>query len=307
MFRLCSRNGGVRMKKGGETGRRFIADLLFLLTACCTGAFATTAVMIPNGLTSGGLTGIVRILQTFIPLDFSVMYYALAMVIWIVVVLMLGMREGRKVLIVTLLYPAVLIIFEKLNFQLLEEKDIILAAIFCGLFSGVCSGLVFWRGYAFCGTESVAKILKKKLLPHVDISKILFLLDASIIILSAFIFGRNIALYALVTQFINSKMVDFILYGFETRIVQMQIITAQTEAAASYIMNDMHRGVSSCDIVGEYTGQHRKQLLVLCSPRESMVIKKYLMDADPSAFVAIMQVNTVWGEGRGFADISDEI
>jgi len=270
------------------------------------GAFATTAVMLPNGLTSGGLTGIVRILQTFIPMDFSVMYYALAILIWVVVVALLGMEEGRKVLVVTLLYPAILVVFEQINFQLLEEKDVILAAIFCGVFAGVCNGLVFWRGYSFCGTESVAKILKKKLLPHVDISKILLLLDSVIIILSAFIFGRNIALYALVTQFIGSKMVDFIMYGFETKIVQMQIITSQNEAVAQYIMHEIHRGVSSYDIVGEYTGQHRKQLIVLCSPRESMVIKKHLMEVDPLAFVTIMQVNTVWGEGRGFTDMYDE-
>ena len=294
------------MKADGKKTKRFITDLLFLVIACCVGAFATTAVMLPNGLTSGGLTGIVRILQTFIPMDFSVMYYALAILIWVVVVALLGMEEGRKVLVVTLLYPAILVVFEQINFQLLEEKDVILAAIFCGVFAGVCNGLVFWRGYSFCGTESVAKILKKKLLPHVDISKILLLLDSVIIILSAFIFGRNIALYALVTQFIGSKMVDFIMYGFETKIVQMQIITSQNEAVAQYIMHEIHRGVSSYDIVGEYTGQHRKQLIVLCSPRESMVIKKHLMEVDPSAFVTIMQVNTVWGEGRGFTDMYDE-
>ena len=46
--------------------------------------------------------------------------------------------------------------------------------------------------------------------------------------------------------------------------------------------------------------------IVLCSPRESMVIKKHLMEVDPSAFVTIMQVNTVWGEGRGFTDMYDE-
>lgn len=294
------------MKADGKKTKRFITDLFFLVIACCVGAFATTAVMLPNGLTSGGLTGIVRILQTFIPMDFSVMYYALAILIWVVVVALLGMEEGRKVLVVTVLYPAILVVFEQINFQLLEEKDVILAAIFCGVFAGVCNGLVFWRGYSFCGTESVAKILKKKLLPHVDISKILLLLDSVIIILSAFIFGRNIALYALVTQFIGSKMVDFIMYGFETKIVQMQIITSQNEAVAQYIMHEIHRGVSSYDIVGEYTGQHRKQLIVLCSPRESMVIKKHLMEVDPSAFVTIMQVNTVWGEGRGFTDMYDE-
>ena len=294
------------MKADGKKTKRFITDLFFLVIACCVGAFATTAVMLPNGLTSGGLTGIVRILQTFIPMDFSVMYYALAILIWVVVVILLGMEEGRKVLVVTLLYPAILVVFEQINFQLLEEKDVILAAIFCGVFAGVCNGLVFWRGYSFCGTESVAKILKKKLLPHVDISKILLLLDSVIIILSAFIFGRNIALYALVTQFIGSKMVDFIMYGFETKIVQMQIITSQNEVVAQYIMHEIHRGVSSYDIVGEYTGQHRKQLIVLCSPLESMVIKKHLMEVDPSAFVTIMQVNTVWGEGRGFTDMYDE-
>lgn len=285
---------------------RFFADLFFLTIACCVGAFATTAVMLPNGLTSGGLTGIVRILQTFVPMDFSVMYYALAVLIWLVVLLLLGKEEGKKVLIVTLLYPAVLVLFEQMHFQLLEEKDIILAAIFCGVFSGVCNGLVFWRGYSFCGTESVAKIIRKKLLPHVDISKILLLLDSIIIVASAFIFGRNIALYALVTQFIGSKMVDFIMYGFETKIVQMQIITSENEAVAAYIIHEIHRGVSSYDIVGEYTGKRRKQLIVLCSPRESMVIKNYLMDVDPSAFVTILQVNTVWGEGRGFTDMYDD-
>lgn len=294
------------MKKENKKIYRTAADLFFLVIACSVGAFSTTAVMIPNGLTSGGLTGIVRILQTFIPMDFSVMYYALAILIWFVVILLLGMREAKKVLVVTLLYPAILVVFEQLNLQLLEEKDVILAAIFCGVFAGVCNGLVFWRGYSFCGTESVAKIIKKKLLPHVDISKILLLLDSVIIVASAFIFGRNIALYALVTQFIGSKMVDFIMYGFETKIVQMQIITSQNEAVAHYIIHEIQRGVSSYDIVGEYTGQHRKQLIVLCSPRESMVIKKYLMDVDPAAFVAVMQVNTVWGEGRGFTDMYDE-
>ena len=275
--------------------KRTIADMIFLILGCAIGAFSTTAVMIPNGLTCGGLTGIVRIVQNYISIDFSVLYYALAIVIWIVVILTLGFREGKKVLLVTLLYPAVLFVFEKLDFQLLEEKDLLLAAIFCGIFAGACNGFVFWRGYSFCGTESIAKIVKKKWMPQVDISRILLVLDCGIIVISAFIFGRNIALYALVTQIIASKVVDFIMYGFETKIVQMQIITAKGKEVADYVMYEIRRGVSSYDIVGEYTGKHRKQLIILCSPRESMVIKKFLLETDPQAFVTILQVNTVWG------------
>ncbi len=294
------------MKAEKKNLHEFLADLFFLTIACSIGAFATTAVMLPNGLTSGGLTGIVRILQVFVPLDFSIMYYALAILILLVVIGLLGKQEGKKVLLVTMLYPPILVVFEQLSLELLDEKDVILAVIFCGVLSGVCNGLVFWRGYAFCGTESVAKIIKKKMLPHVDISKILLLLDSVIIIISAFMFGRNIALYALVSQFIGSKIVDVILYGFESEIVQMQIITSENEKVAKYIMEDINRGVSSYDIVGEYTGQHRKQLLVLCTPRESIFIRKYLAEVDPSAFVAVMQVNTVWGEGRGFTNMYDD-
>jgi len=286
--------------------KRTIADMIFLILGCAIGAFSTTAVMIPNGLTCGGLTGIVRIVQNYISIDFSVLYYALAIVIWIVVILTLGFREGKKVLLVTLLYPAVLFVFEKLDFQLLEEKDLLLAAIFCGIFAGACNGFVFWRGYSFCGTESIAKIVKKKWMPQVDISRILLVLDCGIIVISAFIFGRNIALYALVTQIIASKVVDFIMYGFETKIVQMQIITAKGKDVADYVMHEIRRGVSSYDIVGEYTGKHRKQLIILCSPRESMVIKKFLLETDPQAFVTILQVNTVWGEGKGFTDMGED-
>lgn len=289
-----------------ETFKERLIDYFFLVAACAVGAFATTAVMIPNGLTSGGLTGIVRIMQSFIDINFSLAYYAGAFIILIVVILTIGFQEAKKVLVVTIMYPAVLFVLELFDFKLLEEKDIILAAIFCGVFSGVCNGIVFWRGYAFCGTESIAKIIKKKFMPQVDISKILLALDAAIIIVSAFIFGRNIALYALVTQFIASKMVDFIIYGFETKIVQVNILTAKAEETIDFVMKDLNRGVSSRTTVGEFTGREKKELVVLCSPRESMLLKKFLASVDPAAFVTVLHVDTVWGSGKGFTEISKE-
>ncbi|MEY8295959.1 YitT family protein [Emergencia timonensis] len=284
-----------------------IIDYFFLILACAIGAFATTAVMIPNGLTIGGLTGIVRIMQYYVSFDFSLMYYAGAFVILIIVIATIGIKEAKKVLVVTIMYPAILFVLELFDFKLLEEKDVILAAIFCGVFSGVCNGIVFWRGYAFCGTESIAKIIKKKFMPQVDISKILLALDACIIIISAFIYGRNIALYALVTQFIASKMVDFIMYGFETKIVQVDIITSKAEETIEFVMKSLDRGVSSRKTVGEFTGKEKKELVVLCSPRESMLLKKFLAQTDPGAFVTVLHVDTVWGSGKGFTSIEKDI
>ena len=285
--------------------KKFCIDFCFLILACSIGAFALTAVLIPNGLTSGGLTGIVRVVQNFIPIDFSLLYYGGSVIILIIIFIFLGIREVRKILFLTLLYPAVLFVFERFNFNLLEEKDVILAAIFCGVFNGVCSGIVFWRGYAFCGTDAIAKTLRKKLFPNTALSQILLIIDATIISGSAFIFGRNIALYALVTQVIFTKTVDFILYGFETKIVQLEIITQNPAAVAEYIMNDIERGVSEVEIIGAYTKSKRIKLITLCSPRESILIKKFVAEVDKKAFVTVIQVNTVWGQGEGFSDIGE--
>lgn len=281
-------------------------DGFFLLAACCIGAFATVGVMIPNGLTSGGLTGIVRILQHFVPLEFSLLYYGGSVVILVIVAIFLGMREFRKILLLTIVYPAVLFVFERLDVQLLEEKDVLLAAVFCGVFNGICVGLVFWRGYSFSGTDAVAKILRKKCFPQYNLSKILLAIDGVIIVAAAFIFGRNIALYALITQIIVSKMVDVVMYGFETKIVRLEIITAQDREISSYIMEDIGRGVSSSMIKGEYTQNRYTQLSVMCSPRESILIKRKLAELDKKALVTVLPVETVWGMGEGFSDIEKD-
>lgn len=289
-----------------EKVKMLVLDTIVALVACSIGAFSLQAIMIPNGLTSGGLTGITRVIQTYTSLDFSVIYYAGSLIILTLVAIFLGFREVRKILFMTMLFPAVIFVFEQFPFELLEENDIILAAIFCGIFNGLCTGLVFWRGYSFCGTDAIAKIVKKNWLPHLDLSQILLVIDAVIIIGSAFVFGRNIALYALITQVIFAKTIDYVMFGFETKVMKLEIITDQKELIKNYIMEEIRRGVSSSEIVGEYTGEKHYKLEVLCSPRESIVIRRFIASAEGTTLMTAIHVDTVWGTGPGFTDITKD-
>ena len=282
------------------------ADFAVLLAACCISSFSTVAVMIPNGLTSGGLTGIVRIMQNFIDADFSVLYYGCTGVVLIMVIIFLGWREFRKILMLSVMYPAVLFLFEQLNFQLLEERDVILAAVFCGVFSGTYIGLVFWKGSASAGTEASARIIRKKLCPDLSMSRILLCVDAAIIVFSAFVFGRNIAMYALITQVIITRVSEMIIYGFTGKVVQLSIITSEHEGIKKYILEDLDRGVSSIRVTGEYTQTEFMELTVMCSLRESVLIRKKIAVLDPDAFVVVTKVEAVWGHGKGFSDIDKD-
>lgn len=281
-------------------------DFFILLGACCISAFSTVGVMIPNGLTSGGITGIVRIMQKFVDIDFSVLYYGLSVIVLILVAVFIGWRELRKILFLSILYPAVLFLFEQMNIQLLETRDILLAAVFCGVFTGTYIGLIFWRGYASAGTDAIAKIINMKLCPQASLSKILLCIDAVVIISSALVYGRNIALYALITQIILTKTSEIVMYGFSGKTVQLNIITGKADEISSFIMNEVDRGATSFEIRGEYTGRQMRQLVLLCSPRESAQVRKKLAELDPEAFVTVTRVETVWGSGRGFHDIGKD-
>lgn len=296
----------MKIKIEKENLKKLGVDLLFIIIGCSISSFSTIGILIPNGLTSGGITGMVRIVQSILPINFSVIYYAFALVVLTICAILLGLKEARKILLLTIMYPSILFLFEHFHFSLLEEKDLFLAAIYCGVFGGICSGLVFSRGYSFGGTDTIAKIIQKKMMPHVGLSQILLVIDAIVIIGSGFLFGRNIALYALVTQVIFAKTVDFVLYGFDTKSVQLEIITSKHDEVANYIMNDISRGVTNITVTGQYTKTTKEKIVTVCSPRESVLIKKYVAKTDTNAFVTVTHLETVWGNGEGFNDILKE-
>ncbi len=294
----------MKKKITKEFARKLIIDIIFICAGCAIGSFASIGIMIPNGLSSGGITGIARVLSTITPMNFSVLYYIGAIIILVSCFLLLGMREARKIVLLSILYPAFLTLFEYLDVQLLDTKDITLAVIYVGVIGGISSGLVFSRGYSFGGSDTVAKIIQKRLFPFVPMSKILLVIDAVVIIISGLVFGRNIALYALVSQVISTKTIEFVMFGFDSKLVQLEIISSKHEEIAKYVLNDIGRGVSNVTIRGEYTKEEKSKIITICSPRESMLIRDFIVKADRNAFVSVVHVETVWGEGVGFNSLT---
>lgn len=277
-------------------------EIAMALLAAVIGSFATVAIMLPNGLTFGGITGIAKIVQTYTGWDYSIIYYALSMVIAFIVWVTLGFKELRKIILMSISYPTIMLLLELTGVHFVTE-DKLLAAMFTGVIIGVSNGLTFKAGFSSGGTDSLAKVIKYKRMPHLAINDITFVINSLIVIASAFVLGLDIALYAIITIYVSMKVGEAVMYGLSTKIVELDIIPGDPDALTKYIMEELGRGVSSVEITGEYTGDKRKQLKILCSPRESFLIKRHLAKNDPKSFVAVIGVNSVWGVGRGFSDI----
>lgn len=96
------------------------------------------------------------------------------------------------------------------------------------------------------------------------------------------------------------------IYGFHTKIVQLEIITNKEEEVADYILNELHRRVTTTRVLGEYTRAYRAEMRVLCSTRESIEIRRKLSEIDEGALVTLVKVETVWGRGFESIDSDDD-
>lgn len=288
-----------------ELRKKIVFDLLFLMTGCALVAFAIASILKPNQLVTGGITGISVILDKLINIKYTYIYYALSIIILICTRVLLGKREALKILLLSLLFPSTLMIFEGLNFDFIEN-DMILASVYYGIFAGVGCGLILKRGFSMGGTDTIAKIIHRKIFPFMSLSQILLGIDLGIIILSVFIYDRKIALYAVLTQVVFMKAVDTILFGFGSKKVKLEIISDENEMITNYIMYSIKRGISAYEIKGGYTNISKQKIISVCSPREAMLIKRFIADTDPDAFVDVLPVISVWGKGVGFDGLVEE-
>ena len=144
------------------------------LLAVVIGSLGTIGILIPNGLTFGGITGIARIVQKLTGINYSLIYYILALTVLLIVWVFLGFREVRKIILMSLSYPTVQLLLEMNHVVLIESDDLFLVAVFCGVVFGVSNGLTFKAGFSSGGTDSLAKVIKYRWFPHLGINDITF-------------------------------------------------------------------------------------------------------------------------------------
>ena len=286
--------------------KELVIDVLFVIIGCILLAFAITAILEPNQLMTGGITGLALMIDNITGINYTILYYLMSLIILLTTYLTLGKNEAKKIILLSLLFPAVLILFGKLNFKLIED-DMFLAAVYYGIIGGAGVGLILKRGYSTGGTDSLGKIIHKKKYPFVSVNQIITFIDIIIIIASIFVFDIRVALYAILTQLVLLKSVETVLYGLSPKLVKLEIISNFDKEISDFIIQDIKRGVSKYSIVGGYSNITKMKVITICSPRESLVIKNFIAEIDERAFVNVLPVMSVWGEGLGFRKITEEV
>ena len=265
---------------------------------------AWTSFLIPNGLASGGLTGLSTILdyatKGLLPMDFT---YALLNILLLVAgFLFLGKSFGFKTIYVIAFSSFLFWLLPK-YFPGLEVRDPDLTKLMVSLIGGAMEavgiGVILLRGGSTGGTDIVAMILNK----YWPISPGKVYLYSDIFIVASLLLipedqggGLVNMIYAYVVMLTFSFGIDYVLLGNKSS-VQLLVFSKKYKEIADHIIYDVERGVTALQSVGWYSQQDSKVLLIILRKQEMSEVINEIKRIDKNAFVSVSSANSVYGEG----------
>jgi uncharacterized membrane-anchored protein YitT (DUF2179 family) len=174
--------------------------------------------------------------------------------------------------------------------------DLLLAALAGGALMGLGLGLVFRQDATTGGTDLAARIVHKRV-PFISIAQVLLIIDVIVVMTAAISFNSyELALYAVVTLVVATKVIDSVTVGINFR-KAAYIISKETDKVASRLLVELERGVTGLSGRGLYTGDRKEVLVCVLTARQVPVLKRIVKEVDSDAFVYITDAREVFGEG----------
>ena len=278
--------------------KTFYIDVIVIILGCFIYSLGVNLFLTNAKLVSGGVTGIALIFQYASDIPSGVTVFLLNIPLFFVSYKFLSKRFTLYTAIGMVSISLSLILTKPLS-SLVQVNDMLLYCIYGGVLCGVGMGLVFYRNGSTGGIDIITMVIRKNY-SNFEIGKLNFGFNLIIVAIAALIFGLPQALYTLISMFIQGTLLDKVLNGFTSKKLLL-ILTEKENDIINYVINDLHRGITSIMAEGEYTHSKKKMLYVAITSSQFISLKNKILRIDPKAFITIIDASEV--KGKGFINI----
>lgn len=246
---------------------------------------------LPARLAAGGVSGISTILYELFEFTPAYVQWAINIPLLAVGVIFLGREFGLKTFVGTLAVPFVIWLTADAD---LAVENPLLSAIYGGIVLGIGLGIVYRGNGSTGGTTLLAQVLKKYTGLSSGFSQLF--VDGAVVITSAFVFDFELALYALMSIYVTSKVIDFVqLQSSSTKLIL--VITDRADHVQQIVHEEMNRGLTKVKTVGGYSNNEKTMILCVVEQSEAVYFKKLIQDAEPESFVIFVNASEILGRG----------
>ncbi|MDF7811455.1 YitT family protein [Hymenobacter sp. YC55] len=280
-----------------QSWKRFFSALgstSLVMAGILSAGMGLKSFLLPNHFIDGGATGISMLLSATLKLPLS---YGLLLIN--IPFLLLGYRQmggafalkgaaaigGLALCVAVVPYPDI-------------TPDLLLTAVFGGVFLGAGIGLAMRGGAVLDGTEILALLINRHT-PLLKVSDIILLMNVFIFGAAAFVLGITQALYSILTYAAASKTLDFFLNGIE-QYTGVTIISTRSDEIRQVITNSMGRGVTVYKGQSGFgkRGEHREEINIIFTVVTRLELPKLREEVkriDSQAFLVQQSVDDAVG------------
>lgn len=250
----------------------------------------------PNNFSTGGVTGIAVVLSPYLP------FISRADMVMVINVALLGLGfavfgkgfAGKTVYVSLLMSGLTWVLERAVPLTAPMTSQPLLELIFAVALPAVGSAILFNMDASSGGTDIVAMVLRKY--TSLDIGKALMCSDMVITLMACVVFGMETGLFSILGLLMKSLLVDMVLENINTH-KYFHIITTKPEEIEDYITGTLKRGATELHGEGAYTHEGRTVLLTVMKRHEAVLLRRYVKQVDPHAFVLIINTGEIVGKG----------
>ncbi len=258
-------------------------------------ALAVSLFILPNGLITGGTTGLALVAHAKLGIPIALFIGVFNIIMFVAGAFVLGKAFALTTMISTFYYPFILGVFEKLSGNMVITQDRMLATVFSGLLIGAGIGMVIRAGASTGGMDIPPLILNKKW--NLSISQTMSVFDC-LILLSQMIFSSmEQILYGILLVLLYTMVLDKVLMTGRNQ-MQVKVISKKYDQISQEIQRRMDRGTTLLASEGGHLRESSFAVLTVISGRQLPKLNELVLEIDPNAFIIINQVTEV--RGRGF-------
>ena len=173
----------------------------------------------------------------------------------------------------------------------LAGSDLLLCAIFGGLISGVGSGMTIRFGGAIDGIDVLSVVFAKKI--GISIGTFVLIFNTLLYIVCGIVIRSWILpLYSIVTYYVGSRTVDFIVEGFDRSKCAM-IVTTKADRITAALSESFASSGTVVKAMGGYSKEEKEIVYFIINHFQINKLKQIVHEIDETAFISLQDVSDI--------------
>ena len=276
--------------------KKYALEYIFIIIGAFLMAVSTALFLLPNQLSTGGISGISTILYYSCNYPVGLTMLLINVPLFVIAMVKVNKRLFFKSILGTVLLSVFIDLLENLS---PITNDRFLACIYGGIIMGIGTAIILKAGESTGGTDLLSYVIRAYNNKFKS-SRVIIIADTIIIFFNIIFFREiEIGLYSVIAIYLMGKMIDIIFEGiYFTKI--MFIISEKYEEISKEIGILVKRGSTGIYSKGMYSGKQNVMLFCVASRKEVAEIKQIIKQIDKNAF--IVTTDAIETLGKGFSE-----